>query len=451
MARLMKMSQYLLSAWETGKKKPNEHDLKIVANFLTKYDKELAMGRGKFKKKRFAKEYSLSADATKRNSDFSDHNGKNKRNSCSTPNSNSPKAIDIFSGIGGLSLGFESAGYNVVGHVEIEKGFRDIYEINFPYSLNLGNDVTKISTDQILGWKKRFGEIDALIGGPPCQGFSLAGKRDIGDPRNILYNNFLKIADIVKPKVILMENVRMLLSMKDYTGKSIASNISESFSKIGYTLIYKAINACNYGIPQWRERVFFIGIRKDLNGERLYFPPSTHGKDSNNLFFSPFQTFKDVCGNLESLESGEHSKNDVWHFAIRHPDHIIKMLKNVPEGKSAHDNPDAALRPPSGYNTTYKRLKWDEPSSTISTNFSMISGSRNVHPSNTRSLTIREVLRCQTFPDDFILGGNLGTIRKGIGNSVPPRLAEIFAKYLLSFTKKLSTKSSRKIVEVSCL
>jgi DNA (cytosine-5)-methyltransferase 1 len=105
-------------------------------------------------------------------------------------------------------------------------------------------------------------------------------------------------------------------------------------------------------------------------------------------------------------------------------------LKGVPEGESAHNNPDPKKRPPSGYNTTYKRIRWDEPCSTISTTFGMISGSRNVHPSNTRSLTIREAARCQTFPDDFKFCGTLGQIRTVIGNAVPPGLAEAVATHV---------------------
>src|SRR5206468_2232727 len=117
---------------------------------------------------------------------------------------------------------------------------------------------------------------------------------------------------------------------------------------------------------------------------------------------------------------GEASPTDPWHWAVSHPAHVIAMLRDVPEGQSAHDNLDSTLRPRSGYNTTYKRLRWDEPSSTIGTTFGMISASRNVHPQYTRSLTVREAMRCQTLPDDFQLFGSLGDIRRMIGNAVPP-------------------------------
>ena len=144
-----------------------------------------------------------------------------------------------------------------------------------------------------------------------------------------------------------------------------------------------------------------------------------------------YRTFRDATKDLPILENGEKS-SDPLHWSITHPEHIIKWLKDVPEGYSAHDNKDASLRPPSGFNTTYKRIKWDEPCSTISTNFSMISGCRNVHPTSTRSLTIREACRCQTFPDDYIFIGNWGNIRKAIGNAVPPLLSYTIAESIRS-------------------
>src|SRR4051812_14910211 len=115
----------------------------------------------------------------------------------------------------------------------------------------------------------------------------------------------------------------------------------------------------------------------------------------------PFRTFGDAVSDLAYLESGERSE-DPLHEAVRHPQHVIDWLWDVPQGKSAHDNEDAAKRPPSGYNTTYKRQVWDEPASTVQTTFGMISGCRNVHPIATRSLTVREAARIQSFPDSYL-------------------------------------------------
>lgn len=145
-----------------------------------------------------------------------------------------------------------------------------------------------------------------------------------------------------------------------------------------------------------------------------------------------FRTFRMATEGLEVLENGEASSNDPLHWAIVHPKHVIEWLIDVHEGQSAHENPNPDKRPPSGFNTTYKRNIWDEPCSTISTNFNMISGCRNVHPTSTRSLTIREATRIQSFPDEFVFCGKWGDIRKVIGNAVPPILAYEIAREVLN-------------------
>ncbi|MFX0100111.1 MAG: DNA cytosine methyltransferase [Candidatus Hodarchaeota archaeon] len=347
--------------------------------------------------------------------------------------SNGKKVIDLFSGCGGFSLGFKLAGYDIVGHVELDPTLCEIYHANFPESRNLGNNVKDVLEANVLTWKKEIGDIDVLIGGPPCQGFSLAGKRNRYDPRNELFLDFVRIASILQPKIILMENVRLLTSMKTADNKIFPEIISEEFEAAGYEIIYKIVNMQDFGVPQFRERVFFLGARNDLKKKPLTFPASLYRPPSQKSMLNdtrPYRTFKTACSGLESLESGERSPVDPWHWAVTHPPHVIEWLKDVPEGESAHNNEDPRLRPPSGYNTTYKRIKWNEPCSTISTNFSMISGSRNVHPTNTRSLTIREAMRCQTFPDSFIFFGKLGDIRKAIGNALPPFFAKKFAVHI---------------------
>jgi DNA (cytosine-5)-methyltransferase 1 len=229
-----------------------------------------------------------------------------------------------------------------------------------------------------------------------------------------------------------MENVRLLTSMKNSDGRLFIDCILESFSKAGYHVIRREINACDYGVPQSRERVILIGIRNDIKKE-FDFPVGEYTNDNQvNMLFSPKKrlSFRDATGDLQPLESGE-SSSDPLHWSIVHPEHVIKWLKDVPEGCSAHENKDPAMRPPSGFNTTYKRIMWDEPCSTISTNFSMISGCRNVHPTSTRSLTIREAARAQSFPDEFVFSGKWGDIRKAIGNAVPPILAAAIARSIL--------------------
>lgn len=191
--------------------------------------------------------------------------------------------------------------------------------------------------------------------------------------------------------------------------------IRDAFNQIGYLLTINSINVKDYGVPESRERLIIVGRRNDLDD--FSFP-----EKENKI-----KTFRVATEDLEYIESGENSKNDPLHWSVTHPNHVINWLKAIPEGHSAHENPDINLRPPSGFNTTYKRIMWDEPCSTISTNFSMISGSRNVHPKATRAFTIREAARVQSFPDEFVFIGNWGDIRKAIGNAVPPLFAEKLA------------------------
>ena len=347
--------------------------------------------------------------------------------------SDSPTAIALFAGCGGMSLGFSWAGFRVHGFVELQPDFRAIYKQNFPNARELGSDITRVSDEHVAEWAAEFGPIDVLFGGPPCQGFSLTGKRDRFDPRNQLFRHFVRVAKILQPNAILLENVRLLTSMKSKDGKLVKDEIGEAFSEFGYRMIHKELDAQDYGVPQHRERVFFVGVRED-SGLKPSLPIAAHGESHNGDLFAsglhPLRTFRVATCDLDTLESGEKSDRDRWHEAVEHPQHVIEWLKGVPEGVSAHDNPDPAMRPPSGYNTTYKRLRWDEPASTVSTTFGMISGCRNVHPTNTRSLTVREALRCQSFPDTFKLTGSLGAIRTSIGNAVPPLLGHALASHL---------------------
>ena len=345
--------------------------------------------------------------------------------------SSSPKALSFFAGAGGLCYGIRAAGFQIVGASEINEGFRSIHSLNFPQTRQLTDDVQLFTTNKCNEILEQEGEIDLMVGGPPCQGFSLAGKRDIHDKRNTLFADYLRIARDIRPRVVLMENVKLLTSMKDSNGNLVSKRVLAEFSKIGYKARFFCINAKNYGVPQHRERVVFIAIDKNCD-KSISIPMITHDI-STNIFGTtkPFYTFGDAVSDLEYLESGERSKTDYLHKAVAHPEHVIQWLVDVPEGHSAHENADPKMRPPSGYNTTYKRQIWNEPSATVSTTFGMISGSRNVHPIATRSITIREALRLQSFPDNFKLTGNLGTMRTSIGNAVPPLLAYALGKHIL--------------------
>lgn len=345
-------------------------------------------------------------------------------------------AISLFSGCGGLCLGFVEAGFKILGYVERDESLRRIYELNFPDTACLGDDVTKISDQEVLGWAMPDRGLDVLFGGPPCQGFSLAGKRDVYDPRNQLFNYMANIAKLLKPKYVVLENVRLLTSMKAPDGSFIKDHIIRVLDEAGYNTDFRELNAQDFGVPQSRERVFFVGVRKDLPllSPRFPSPRYTDSRNIATLFsqqLKPYRTFKDATGDLPNVGPGETCPTDPLHFGVGHPPHVIEWLKHTPEGCSAHDNENPEHRPPSGYNTTYKRIRWNEPSSTIQTTFGMISACRTVHPTQHRSLTIREAMRCQTFPDTFKVVGSIGTIRTAIGNAVPPKLGQAIAAHIV--------------------
>lgn len=437
LAKILNIANTKLSSWEMRKSLPTEEEIQLIKKSLSRFDVQLKSGsislRKNFQgraKESNQPEYMECDDWKSLKLNYPKSYLKDRSLNFRTPLTQTPTAIALFAGCGGMSMGFKWAGFDVKGFVEIEQSARTIYKTNFPDALELGDDILKLSDEQIMSWKKKLGSIDVLCGGPPCQGFSLAGKRDEADYRNKLYKEYQRIAQIVKPKVFILENVRLMTTMKEEDGTSVVQNIIDGFDKIGYATTFKVLNAANFGVPQSRERVIFIGVDKTL--KRLpSLPSETHSLGGDELFGErKALTFKDACFDLKMLEEGQNCSRDPLHWTISHPEHVLKWLRITPEGKSAHENEDPSMRPPSGYNTTYKRLRWDEPSSTISTNFNMISGSRNVHPTSTRSLTIREAMRCQSFPDDFKIIGNWSDARKAIGNAVPPLLAEKLASHI---------------------
>ncbi len=436
LAEFSGFSKAQISAWESGRKVPMEPEINKLSSVLRETVVKIDQGDLDVKKKRIqhsktkkklppiikdGRQYSALTGNMNYSSKYSKELSKLYEAAMAVKKKNAVKGIALFSGCGGMTLGFEAAGVDLVGHVDISESANYIYSQNFPKSKLLGKDIRNISDKDLNEWKEEFGTIDIIVGGPPCQGFSLAGKRNPDDERNKLYMQYVRIVSIIRPKVFVMENVALMTSMKDENGRLFIDVIEKAFSEQGYSIVKRIVNAYQYGVPQSRERVILTGIRDDITRKVEFGTENKRG----------IKTFKDATEDLQSLESGERSPVDPLHWAIEHPAHVIQWLKNVPEGHSAHENEDPELRPPSGFNTTYKRNVWDEPCSTIGTNFSMISGCRNVHPADTRSLTIREAARIQSFPDEFVFCGKWGDIRTAIGNAVPPILAKAIAEEIL--------------------
>lgn len=429
LSELTGINQAILSSYELGKSSICESKKKVMIDTLENLDNEKL---SKLKKKRFkteAIEGSCIEERPRRGYEKTAGNSSylltlKRLEEHFKSNNTNLKAVSFFAGCGGLCYGVKAAGFNIIATNELVGPYREIYKDNFPNAEFLTNDITQIEDSELEQVINKHGELDLMVGGPPCQGFSLAGKRDVNDSRNSLFENYLHIANILKPKVILMENVRLLTSMKDPDGNLVSDRVLNRFKEYGYISAFFTLNAKDFGVPQHRERVFFIGIRNDLNMQPSV--PKALIEDS----MGSGRTFGDAVSDLEFIESGEKCNLDKLHKAVKHPEHVLRWLVDVSEGKSAHENEDESLRPPSGYNTTYKRQVWNEPAGTVATTYSMISGCRNVHPIATRSLTTREALRLQSFPDSYKVKGKQGDIRTTIGNAVPPLLAYALAKHI---------------------
>lgn len=433
LAKLTGLKQSTLSAWELNKCAITKKEIRDIKATIDKLNEEKV---NKLKKKQFV-DNSKNSDViipqrgfkkTSRNKEYiSQLKGLEK----SFKDAEKPfKAMSFFAGCGGLCYGVKAAGFDIIATNELVDGYKDIYSLNFPEANFLPNDVQEIPDELIESLVREHGSVDLMVGGPPCQGFSLAGKRDVNDSRNTLFEDYLHIASLVKPKVVLIENVKLLTSMKDPNGTLVKDRITKRFSELNYKSSFFVVNAKNYGVAQHRERVIFIGVRDDLKKYPTIPDPIYNDGFSSMFESNPQFTFGDAVSDLEYLESGDKSVNDAYHWAVKHPNHVLKWMVNVKQGMSAHENNDPDLRPPSGYNTTYKRQVWEEPAGTVATTFGMISGCRNVHPIATRSMTIREALRIQSFPDSFKLCGTSGNMRTVIGNAVPPLLGFHLAKHI---------------------
>lgn len=340
--------------------------------------------------------------------------------------------LDLFSGAGGLSRGFMDAGFNVVLGVDFDDAALKTFQKNHGEAdimkLDLFNHENLNIIKEYLEQKKI--EIDVLIGGPPCQGYSLAGLREENDDRNTLYEAMVKFARMIKPKVIILENVPGLLTL--FQGKG-AKRIMEDFSDLGYIMKNQVLYAPEYGVPQIRKRVFFVGVLPEY-GDFEYPKPFV---DSQN-----FISCEDAIGDLPSLEDNQGSEIGEYevlpqtiyqevmrqnseilynHLGTHHEEKTINLISMVPEGKNYKSLP-------SPYNTMFKynealtRYHSKKPSLTINT------GHRShFHYKWNRIPTVRESARLQSFPDDFIFYGNKSQQYRQVGNAVPPLLGKVVA------------------------
>ena len=316
------------------------------------------------------------------------------------------KYIDLFAGIGGLSLGFDRAGFTNLFSVEYDKVFAENYSLNLKNHKMICKDIREISDEDI---KMLVGNniVDIIIGGPPCQGFSIAGnigRTFLDDPRNYLFKEFVRFVQIARPKMFLLENVA---AMETHNNGRTIEAIKNAFREIGYEIKNKVLNSKYYNVPQERRRIFLVG----MEGSNIFEFPAEN---------ATLVSVEQAIGDLPILASGE-SSNIPNHIAMKHSQQMLEKMKYVKDGGNRYDIPPD-LRPQSGDARKYIRYSSKKPSVCITGDMRKV-----FHYSQNRALTNRELARIQTFPDDFTFVGNNGKIQQAIGNAVPPNLAYLLA------------------------
>lgn len=355
--------------------------------------------------------------------------------------------IDLFCGAGGLSEGFEDAGFNIVAGNDVDKNMIASFKLNHPNAKAIAGDISQIDVDKLLSEiGKTKEDIDLVIGGPPCQGFSTVGNRKEDDPRNRLFYEFVRFVREIKPKMFVMENVTGILTMK---GGEVKKIIKGEFEKLGYKVKIQILKAEEYGVPQKRRRVFFVGNRF---GREFEFPkPEFDGINKK------FRTVWEAIGDLPDLEIRQEKKdydkepqtefqkflrneqkNLEEHKAPNHSEIMIERMKNIKQGQN-HSNLPENLKLGSGYPNIYGRLIADEPSDTITGNCGCVSApGRFIHPFKHRAISVREGARLQSFRDSKKFIGSQNSKYKQVGNSVPPILAKALALKIKEFLSQNS-------------
>ena len=336
---------------------------------------------------------------------------------------------DLFAGAGGLTEGFRQAGFEPVAAVEYDKWAARTYAANFGDHV-LACPIEEVAVERVgrrLRWSgfdlhgKRLvfetPNVDVLVGGPPCQGFSPLGRMndwDFTDPRNKLWKHYVRILDVLNPKAFVLENVPELLKSPEF--ERLRRHVQKT-----YNLEYGVLNASHYGVPQARKRAIVIGTRI--------------GKATLPVATTIRTTVRDAIGNLPLTPDGVN-----WHVARNPKAMSIERYKAVPPGGNRFDliknrrdlAPTCWLKKKTGSTDVFGRMWWDQPAPTIRTEFFKPEKGRYLHPEAHRPITIREAARLQTFPDEFIFIGSNVQVAKQIGNAVPVDLAERIATQVRS-------------------
>lgn len=383
--------------------------------------------------------------------------------------------IDLFSGVGGFSKGFQQANNKIILANEIDTSIAKSYKLNHPNTIMINEDIkifaqnikdkisfelTSLDEELKEEYIKDLNNIDVIIGGPPCQGFSMAGKRIrknkdfIEDPRNYLFKYYYEVLKYFEPEFFVFENVQGLLTSKngDILREILKIFESEySFENGGYNVDYQVVDSSSFGIPQKRKRLLIVGsksfkidIKKEL--ERYKVPDTVTLKEA----ISDLNYLKTGEGEFESKYKNKtlsnyqkerrRNTNKLYnHVAPVHNEKILRKMAMIKPGENYKNLPEIE-KTKSVHSGAYGRLEWTKPAYTITTRFDTPSAGRVIHPELNRALTAREAARIQSFDDDFKFIGNKTSIGKQIGNAVPPLLGKIIAEILY---KKLEETNAR--------
>jgi len=339
------------------------------------------------------------------------------------------KVVDLFCGCGGLSAGFREAGYEIIAGVDTDKQALSTYKNNFPESTALEADISLLANGDL----SKIDSCDVLLGGPPCQGFSLAGKLDQSDKRNQLVYSYLKIIARIKPKAVVIENVPNILN---FAGGAFADAIVKGLERLNYFVEVFKVNCADYGVPQNRNRVFFIATKK------IKFPIESLEKRKVKKYITAKEAIDDlpilvddfglfdrmyVDKPQNKFQSVMRSNSEIVfnHEPVKHTEKTKSIIALVPDGGNYKNLPEY-LQSTRKVNIAWTRMNSNKPCFTIDAGHN-----HHFHYQANRVPTVRECARIQTFRDSFIFVGNRTSQYRQVGNAVPPLIAEHLAVVLL--------------------
>lgn len=346
------------------------------------------------------------------------------------------KVLDLFCGCGGLSSGFEQAGYQIIGGIDFNQAAIDTFNFNFHNAKGVCCDLLDIGFEKIKDYFGKITDVDVIIGGPPCQGFSSANRYQTGeDPRNKLFYEFVKFVDAAQPKVIVIENVRGIVTRDNGYAKN---KIYEIFESRGYKVTHKILDASDYGVPQRRLRNFFVITKGfDFSFDMIHKKNIVTVEDAIGELYGFDKNIKETDYTLKNDPITSYRKylrnknNIVKNHEIKYPAEIVQeRISYVKQGENWASIPKELFKNQRNnrHSSAYKRLKENDVSVTIDTGNAH---SNYFHPLYNRIPTVREAARIQSFKDNFVFQGTRSAQYRQVGNAVPPLLAKAVATAIL--------------------